>query len=71
MSPAVWSERMHGEVNYYHIQFLTGHGYFARTFAGWVVLVTRHALYDDSAIDDPHYTLFDLRDWSLSVRSAV
>uniref|UniRef100_T1HSP2 Uncharacterized protein n=1 Tax=Rhodnius prolixus TaxID=13249 RepID=T1HSP2_RHOPR len=26
--PAAWADRRHGEVDYYLIQFLTGHGYF-------------------------------------------
>lgn len=58
-----WTERKHGEVNYYLTQFLTGHGYFCKYLHTIGKLENSSCIYGDADIDDARHTFFICEKW--------
>lgn len=59
----MWSNRKHGEVNFYVTQFLTGHGYFNAYLHKMGKTRNSHCQYGDSTSDDVFHTVFECWRW--------
>lgn len=55
---STWTNRKHGEVNFFVCQFLTGHGYFGAYLHRMGKLRTPHCRYCPEEIDDACHTFF-------------
>lgn len=63
-----WTERKHGEINYYLSQFLTGHGYFRAYLYKMGKADSPRCPYGDASSDDAEHTFFHCCRWSVQRR---
>ena len=59
-----WTERKHGEVNYYITQFLTGHGFFLAYLYKIGKVSSPACVYCETALDNAEHTLFACSRWT-------
>ena len=59
-----WTERLHGDVNYYIKQFLTGHGFFLAYLYKIGKISSLAYVYCEAALDDTEHTFFACSKWS-------
>ena len=59
-----WTERKHGEVNYYITQFLTGHGFFLAYLYKIGKVSSIACVYCRTALDNAEHTFFACSRWT-------
>ncbi|KAM8707458.1 hypothetical protein ACLKA7_011527 [Drosophila subpalustris] len=65
-----WTERGHGEVNYYLTQLLSGHGYFRKYLFRAGKTEGCGCIYGDADVDDAEHTFFRCQKWNEHRRTA-
>ena len=63
----IWTERKHGETNYYLTQMLSGHGYFQKYLHKMGKTGSPSCIYDDNCLDDAEHTFFECERWRNSL----
>uniref|UniRef100_A0A0A9Z5Y1 Reverse transcriptase domain-containing protein n=1 Tax=Lygus hesperus TaxID=30085 RepID=A0A0A9Z5Y1_LYGHE len=58
-----WTERKHGETNYYLTQFLTGHGYFRSFLVKIGKSQSRQCVYCGAEEEDAYHAFFECSHW--------
>ncbi|KAL7726529.1 hypothetical protein ACLKA6_001151 [Drosophila palustris] len=65
-----WTERGHGEVNYYLTQLLSGYGYFRKYLFRAGKTEGCGCIYGDADVDDAEHTFFRCQKWNEHRRTA-